>query len=99
MIRRSALLLIVALPVTGCGTAAVVGTAGGAVVGAGSTVVRGAVGAGRLTAQGVSAGVRQLSEPSGGFPAGTVVCLDDAGTAYAAATIDPDGRTVCPPPV
>ncbi|MEM7488317.1 MAG: hypothetical protein AAF390_04240 [Pseudomonadota bacterium] len=92
------ILLLAALALPGCTAVTVADTAVDAVVFTGTTAVRGAVGAGRLVTRGAAAGVRALSEPEDGYPAGTVVCLDDTGAIYAAAVEGPDGPT-CPDPV
>ena len=67
-----------------------------AVIWTGKTAVRGAYGAGKLAYRGAAAGVSRLSEPKAGYPAGTVVCLDDDGEIYSAAEIR-QNEAICPP--
>lgn len=84
------------MALSACTTEQVVQNSGDAVVFVGSTAVRAAVGAGRLAARGAAAGVRQIREATADYPAGTLVCVDDAGVVYAEAVIR-DNMATCPP--
>ncbi|MEX5726728.1 hypothetical protein Ga0609869_000081 [Rhodovulum iodosum] len=85
-----------AVVLSGCSTRKIADNTTDAVVFVGKTAVNTAAGAGQLVMRGAAAGARRLQEPAQGYPAGTVVCLNDAGEISAAAVTDGD-EGVCPP--
>lgn len=93
--RGLALAALVA--VAACSSEKIADNTTDAVVFTGKTIVRGAVGAGKLVYKGAAAGVRALQEPTDEYPAGTIVCLAEDGRVYAAVE-EVDGKSVCPPP-
>lgn len=86
------LLLVLA---AGCSTEKIAGNTTDAVVFIGKTALKGVVGAGKLAAKGAAAVVRKLREPTDGYKAGTIVCLDQNDDIYAAVE-EQDGDFVCP---
>lgn len=88
--------LAAAAVLSACSTEKIADNTTDVVVFVGKSAVKTAVGAGKLVVRGAAAGARRLQEPKAGYPAGTVVCLNDAGEIYAAAVIE-NNEGVCPP--
>lgn len=96
ILKAGAVALFSVTSLSACSTAQVVDNTGEAITFIGTTAVRGVVGAGRLAVRGTRAGIGRLQEAQDGRPAGTLVCLNNAGDVYATAT-EENGETVCPP--
>lgn len=95
-LSRPALLVAAVLLTAGCSSSKIADNTTDAVVFTGKTLVKGAVGTGKLVYKGTAAGIAELREPTDEYPAGTIVCLNADGQIYAA-TIEVDGKTLCPP--
>lgn len=97
-LNKAALLAVVAAVMLGsaCSRESVAENTADAVIWTGKTAVRGVYGAGKLAYRGAAAGIGKLREPKAGYPAGTVVCLNDEGEIYAAAEIR-QNEAICPP--
>ncbi len=89
------ILLAATVVLAGCSSSKIADNTTDAVVFTGKTLVKGAVGAGKLVYKGTAAGIAELKEPTEEYPAGTIVCLNTEGQIYAA-TVEVDGKTVCP---
>lgn len=93
---KISLILTAALTLGACSSEKIADNTTDAVLFTGKTIVRGAVGAGKIVYKGTAAGIRALQEPTEEYPAGTLVCLNADGQIYAAVT-EVDGKNVCPP--